>query len=322
MKPRTLLGTAVLAAALAVAPSCKTPLVDGPASLKTRQHHAQKPHPCASYVIEGGIPTSCHILFQIHERPLLQKASNEAVRSQILLYRVVSDLIKNHGVGVVLLEGVNISEDVRGELQSRCDKKCSDAIQNAIRNCISNMLYDNGIQGRFPSSFSRRGAENFCLAEVLLHAYHFMDISKVLLILRNQPVLFTGFERNRKKRSQDMKKQRLLIKLRESTSPLFGPAFYEALGMLTDSYHEKWIKTRLKHVNKDAIREAVSYSSKNTALIIGLGHKELIEEVIMAIPFDERPTFYFIMPECQDVRAYSISPRIIELASEGGSKNR
>jgi hypothetical protein len=324
MKPRAVLSTIILASALALGISCKTPLVEGPASLKTRQYHAPKAHPCARHVIKGGIPNSCHILFQIHRCPLVQEIPRDAVHSQILLYRVISDLIKNHGVGVVFLEGADISEDLRKDLRSKCDKKCSDKIQGSIGRCASDVAYTDLMGGRFFDSpaVSRRIAEEFCLAKVLLHSYSLANISKVLLILNNPSVLFTGFERNKRKRFQVLKKHRILWKLRKVIGPLLNPQAEIAFEKFLFSSIEELKKPRLKYVDKDAVREAIFHTSQNTVLVIGLGHKERIEKAILAIPFDERPTFYFVMPECPGIPTYSISSRAIKLASEASSRNR
>jgi hypothetical protein len=320
MRTRAALRAAILATALTLGFSCKTPLVEGPASLKMRQHHAQKPHPCATNVIEGGLNTSCHILFQLHRRPFTQATSKKVVRSQILLYNVVSDLIKNYGVSVVLLEATDISEDMKQTLSSKCDRKCSTTIQAALRSCVADVIYDAELQKQFfdSQSDSKRKAEDYCLAKVLWHSYSLAHMAKALLVLNNTSVIFTGFERDRKKRFRKLKKQRFLWKLRKVIGPLFAPHFETAIV----SSYGKLEETRSKYVDKDAIMEAISHSFQNTALIIGLGHRERIEEAIRAIPFDERPTFYFIMPECPGERDFFISSYLLDLAAKASVIHR
>lgn len=324
MKPRAIFGTTILASVLALGISCKTPLVEGPASVKTNQHRMQQSHPCVVKAIPGGLNSSCHILFQIHKSPLVQETSKGEVHSQILLYRVISDLIKNHAVSVVFFESVDTSEDVRKDLLSKCDKKCSDNIQSSLRRCVDDVLFDNEMRGRFYDSLntSKRKAEDFCLAKILWYSYRLAPIPKALLVLGNPSVLFTGFERDQKKRFQKLKKLRLLWKLRKDIGPLFNPQAEIAFEKFLFSSREELTKARSKYVNKDAVMAAISHSSQNTALVIGLGHWEHIEKALRTIPFHERPTFYFVMPECQVVPDFSVSSFAIRMAAEVNSKNR
>ena len=328
MKARAIARTVILATALALGVSCKRPLVEGPRIAKTSHRHIVEPHPCTRKVIEGGVNSSCHILFQDHPSLLTKKITKKEVCSQILLYHVLSDLIKNYGARLVFLEGVGVSEDLRKAVHAKCNEKCLNRVRALFERCTNNTDrlscgYDQTPCRTFPRWFDKRGAEDFCLARILGYDYRNKNLHTILLILHHPSVFFTGFERNRGELFQKVERHRLLLRLREYIELAGGPkmrAEFEAL--VLSAYIENIVKPRNKYVDRDAINEVILRSSQNSALVIGADHRDAMENTIRTIPFHERPTFYFVMPECQDVPAFFVSPQIINLAVKTSPKNK
>lgn len=321
MKAHAIARTVILATTLVFGVSCKRPLVEGPKIAKTSRSDVMEPHPCTRKVIEGGLNSSCHILFQDHPSLLTKKVTRKEVRSQILLYHVLSDLIKNYGVSVVFLEGTRISENVGKDQHAKCNEKCLDRVSALFERCVGNAIrlpcgYSQIPCGGDSKWLDKRGAEDFCLARALWYDYRNKNLHTVLLILHNPSVLFTGFERDPEKFLQKVERHRLLLGLREHIEMVTGPRMGEEFEALVLSmYMANVIKPRNKHVDRDAINEILFRSSQNTALIIGSAHKESMEGIIRTIPSHERPTFYFVMPECQDVPAFSVQSKIIDVAA-------
>jgi hypothetical protein len=321
MKARAIARNVILAATLASAVSCKVPLVERPKIAKTSHPTTTRPHLCTRKVIAGGLNSSSHILFQDHPSILTKKLTKKEVRSQILLYHVLFDLIKNYGVRVVFLEGTRISEDVRETLHAKCDEECLNRLSVLFERCVSNATRLPCGYGQIPCGggsrwLDRHGAEDFCLARILWYDYRNKNLHTVLLIRRNPSVLFTGFERNPQTSLQKLERYRLLLELRKHIEMVIGPKMSgEFEEFVLSFYKENIVKPRLRYVDKDAINGAISYSSKNTAMVIGADHMEGIEKAIRAIPFAERPTFYFVMPECQDGPLFSVQSKIIDVAA-------
>jgi len=321
MKALAIARTAILVTTLAFSVSCKMPLIERPNIAKTRVSNIIEPHPCTRKVIEGGLNSSCHILFQDHPSLLTKKITKEEVRSQILLYRVLSDLIKNYGVRVVFLEGTRISEDIRKVLYARCDAKCLDRVSTIFEHCVSNAIRLPCGYGEIPCGgeskwLDKHEAEDFCLARTLWYDYRNKNLHMVLLILSNPSVLFTGFERNPGALLQKLERHRLLLGLRKHIEMIAGPKIGEEFrGSVFSSYMKNVIKPRNKHVNREAINEVILRSSQNSALVIGAAHEEYMEDIIRTTSFYERPTFYFVMPECQAEPAFSVKSKIIDVAA-------
>lgn len=320
MNPRAVLRTAILAVALAAGVSCKTPLVEGPASVRTSQRHVQPSHPCTTRVIKGGRHHSCHILFQTHKNMITNTISESGVRSQILLYHVLSDLIRNYGVHVVLLEGAEIWEDVRESLSASYGKKRLNDVWSIFGKCMgSEIQTDHGITSgmrlNLPGVLGDHADVNFCLAKTIWHDPYLAGFSKLFLIFKNPHIFFTGVERDRKVLYKKLKRYKLLMKLKEPLTSLLGQLAGEGHQKHIVSLIEELVKKRNAHVERDAIKQALRHSSQNTALVMGVGHEDPIESVIRKIPFHKRPTFYFVMPECQGNPDFSISPQTLDLAA-------
>ena len=63
-----------------------------------------------------------------------------------------------------------------------------------------------------------------------------------------------------------------------------------------------------------AVQEALSIPFGNSAVVMGTGHKNPIKRYIKGVPFEKRPTFFFVEPECQANPEFYVSPAIIDQA--------
>ena len=327
MKAPGIVRTVILATALTFGASCKTPLVEGPRAARTAICGVAKPHPCTRKIIRGGLPSSSHILFQKHEDPLTRKITKRAVLSQILQYHILSDLIKNYGVRVVFLEGAEISDDVRQKMHANCGEKCVDRIQTRFGECVVDTALPCGdrqlLCRLIPEWPSRHHAEDFCLAWNLLYTYRLRPFPKFLLILENPSVFFTGVEKDLKALRQEVTKYRLLLRFRKHVEAVAGVGMGGLFkASIISTFRETILEPRNKQVDRDSINEIILRSSQNTALVVGVGHRESIESTINSIPFHKRPTFYLIMPECQNDPRFFVSPDAINTAAAVVAKTR
>jgi hypothetical protein len=287
--------------------------------MKPNRSHAQSTHPCTSKVIRGGLPSQSYILFQQHSHPITKSITKVGVHSQIFLYRVLTDLIRNYAVDTVLLEGITTGTDVRKYILTRLGEERVNKIREMYRVCVSDIYWS-------PTTIDvlrgKRDAENYCLGYYLLCGRRYTGYNMRLLVAQNPSVFFTGIERDL--HYEGMKQLRhldFLLRISESMNIIAGPNPRGAIAELAFPVSlEIQRQQRRKDVDIDAIDGTLTHSSGSTALVIGTAHQDAIESIIRSIPFHGRPTFNLILPECQGVPEFSIPPRVIDLAARDGAE--
>ena len=329
MTVRNILKNAVLASALAM-PACHTPVKPNellgkpPIVEQTSQRYR---HPCENEVIPGGMKTHSYILLQIHEekvghiaelKKIIGEVSGDPTRtmtdgaalSQILQFRIINDLIKNYGIKTVILEGMPkkpLKLLSKKEMDST-QREFFEMLVSISEKCIPEAMRTH------PDLSEKHAAEDFCLA-----LYIFQDpLSNYILLATSNPVIaFTGFER------EDFRER--IKKAFDPSDPNYESAKkiierYERTGrdpkILEDAVKNDPMRFLVEGRSTDAVREVISHSSQNAALVIGEGHRDSMKETINKIPPTERPTFHFIPPTCQNREAFFVSPEAIMLARE------
>ena len=215
MKAKAALKAGALAIALSTLPACKAPMVETlkplsrgkPAALQVQE---PKKHPCVTSVIPGGRQDSCHVLLQIHESPIDHSLDRGSAVSQVLIYHILSDLIKNYGTDTVLLEGVRPIDDLRKMLPIFGNDK-SRAFVKKFKTCASNISAQ--IKKQRPDLSYRQAGADFCLASGMLRGYPWTMSHYMLLVFQNPSAKFTGLERRPDQLSKSMAQMRLMDKL-------------------------------------------------------------------------------------------------------------
>ena len=331
MANRNILKSIVLASALAM-PACHTPVKPNellgkpPIVEQTSQRYR---HPCENEVIPGGMKTHSYVLLQIHEekvghiaelKKIIGEVSGDPTRtmtdgaalSQILQFRVINDLIRKFGVKTVILEGMRSSKNplmlVSKNEMDPTQREFFEKLVSISEKCIPEAMRTH------PDLSEKHAAEDFCIA-----LYIFQDpLSNYVLFATSNPVIaFTGFERE---------------DFHERIKKAFDPSDpnYESSKKIIDRYERagrdpKILEEAAKNDpmrflvdgrSADAIHAVLSHSSQNTAVVIGAGHKDSMKDEIKIIPKENRPTFHFIPPACQNREEFFVSPEAIKLARD------
>jgi len=118
-------------------------------------------------ILPGGLKTRAFVFLQAHEDPFTQEMSFVSARSQLLIYRVLQQLAKKHGVRTVALEGEKDSALLR---RSKEEREWDTDFKKIFKRCASDAA--SKFQSRRPESRLRQNeAEDACLMGFYANGY-------------------------------------------------------------------------------------------------------------------------------------------------------
>lgn len=211
--------------------------------------------PCAIRNLTGNIPSSVHVVYQMHADTDTMRAREQAIFSGLQTYKILRTLI-SQGVSTILLEGVEEKVNFADTYESSQLK----TLMDSYHHCVNQLS---------PSK-SPLFAEEYCLAASLYRSY---PTPYILL----EPVRLIGFE------NQAQYQRSLQLSQKYFTHENDAHAKHE--------FKEHVDRER----SRIAVNAALNYAQheKNVAVVIGEGHKISLEDYLQQIPSQRRPTFHF-----------------------------
>jgi|GEM_PF-2940206 len=272
-------------------------------------------HPCVRGIINGGKPGNVFVLMQYHMDPVKETVNDQTATSQILIYHLLNDLIRNYGVKAVLFEGLAFGRDVKRDFEKGEGPMLHGRVHaDAFRKCISESGKEmlSALAETDPGHATPRNLEDLCLAVSLMNGDPFAN--QHVLLSEHSGVFFTGLEEDMEVQKKEMEGIKTILgELRRDPSLKDDPEFKKRI---------EAVDAQLNDMQRDrfAIKAAVSKSPVNSAVVMGAYHEKRLQKAIEEIPYAGRPTFCFVPHSCQHSEEFYIWPDAINAARFASGK--
>lgn len=140
-------------------------------------------------VLPGGIKTDAFVFLQYHFDNVSQKLPYQSAQSQLLIYRVLQDLIKKYGIRTVILEGYEQNRLYQHYYQSAEKKEEIASVRVSFERCARKV---SSLAGKAVPGLQKKEAEDICLMSFF--AIGDPEAHWKLLLTETPGTRITGFE--------------------------------------------------------------------------------------------------------------------------------